>query len=256
VSEPAGGAGAEDRPAADGPNYHTPNYGTPPSPWASPDSSSGSTGSQATPQYQPAPRFDPPPRPVQSPPGYGAPAYGPPPGYGPPGYGAPGYGPVGYPPAPGPVSPGYGGPAYGMPGYGVQPAAAPVPIRVDVIEGTQFGVAYPTVPPTPSGPSIGSMVAGIVSILISFVVGCFGLVGSTDGWGPAVSGAFAILAAFIGAGAIGMGFYGLRQIRRGSGTVRGRGMAIAGISCGGSGIGLTVLMFLLAVLATAGSTTG
>jgi hypothetical protein len=150
--------------------------------------------------------------------------------------------------------PGAVSPAYAAPGLALPPAAAGS-IRVDVIEGTQFGVAYPAVPPTPSGPSIGSMVAGIVSILVSFIVGCFGLVGSTDGWGPAVSGAFAILAALIGAGAVGMGFFGLRQIRRGNGTVRGRGMAIAGISCGGTGIGLTLLLFLLAVVATAGSST-
>ena len=127
-------------------------------------------------------------------------------------------------------------------------------MRVDVIEGTQFGVAYPAVPATPSGPSIGSLVAGIASILVSFLVGCFGLTGSTDGWGPAVAGAFAVLAGFIGAGAIGLGVVGLRQVRRSSGTVRGRGMAIAGISCGGSGVGLTVLSFIVALLATAGST--
>jgi hypothetical protein len=63
-----------------------------------------------------------------------------------------------------------------------------------------------------------------------------------------VSGAFALLSAFIGAGAIFIGVHALRNIRRSGGTASGRGMAIAGISCGGSGIGLTVLFFLLAVL--------
>jgi len=155
--------------------------------------------------------------------------------------------------------PGQISPAFGPPGYPAPVPAAPThpvatgPMRVDVIDGTHFGVAYPAIPPSPSGPSIGSMVAGIISILVSLVVGCFGIGGSSSGWGPAVSGAFAILAAFIGAGAIGMGVFGLRQIRRGGGTVRGRGMAIAGISCGGSGIGLTLLLFLIAVVATAGS---
>jgi hypothetical protein len=127
-------------------------------------------------------------------------------------------------------------------------------MRVDVIEGTQFGVAYPAIPATPSGPSIGSLVAGIGSILVSFLVGCFGLTGSTDGWGPAVAGAFAVLSGLIGAGAIGLGVVGLRQVRRSGGTVRGRGMAIAGIACGGSGVGLTVLSFIVALVATASGT--
>jgi amino acid transporter len=151
--------------------------------------------------------------------------------------------------------PGYGQAPPQYPGFGVPPAPPPNPsaMRVDSIEGTQFGVAYPAVPPTSSGTSIASLVAGIISILVSFVVGCFGLTGSTEGWGPAVAGAFAVLAAFIGAGAVGAGINSTRQIRRSGGTVRGRGMAVAGISCGGSGIGLTVLFFLGAVALTAGS---
>jgi hypothetical protein len=167
--------------------------------------------------------------------------------------------PMGYPGYGQPSGPGFGGaPAAGYPpqhpGYAGAPRVPdPLAMRVDSIEGTQFGVAYPAVPPTPSGTSIASLVAGIASILVSFVVGCFGLTGSSDGWGPAVSGAFAVLAAFIGAGAIGAGVNGTRQIRRSGGTVRGRGLALAGISCGGSGIGLTVLFFLGAVALTAGS---
>jgi len=40
-------------------------------------------------------------------------------------------------------------------------------------------------------------------------------------------------------------------IREAQGAASGRGMAIAGISCGGSGAGLTALFFLLAVVAVA-----
>jgi hypothetical protein len=97
-------------------------------------------------------------------------------------------------------------------------------------------------------------VAGIAAILMSFVVACFGLVGASQGWGLGVSGAFVALGLFIGLGAIGLGVFGLRQVRHAQGTVTGRGMAIAGLSCGGTGVGLTVLAFVLAVVAATGNT--
>ena len=131
------------------------------------------------------------------------------------------------------------------------PGGSPQPARVDAIPGTGFGVAYPRVAPTRSGAAIGSLVVGIASILVSFVVGCFGLVGAADGWGAAVSGAFAILAAFLGLGAVGLGLSGMREIRRrGAQAVTGRGMAISGVSCGAFGIGLTALAFLASLLTT------
>jgi hypothetical protein len=166
-------------------------------------------------------------------PGYG----GPPPGYGqhlpPPGYGAP---------------PGYGLPA-APPGYGL-PAPPPRdawhrPSRVEPVPGTGFAVGYFAVPPTTSGMSVGALVVGIASILISFLVTFFGLVGARDGWGALVAGAFAVLASLMGLAAIGLGLAGLRQIRRaGPGAqVRGRGLAIAGLACGGVGLAITVLAF-------------
>ena len=271
---PTPGYPATDQPGAGYPAPSPPGY---PAPGQSGYPVSGQSGYPAPgqPAYpvsgypgsdQPASGYPASGQPGSETPGYPGPAYppaGPPlPRYAPQPH--PGYGQQPLPPPPPqPAYPGYPGPQMGPqirppvapPGYGVQPAGGgtALAMRVDLIEGTQFGVAYPAVPPTPSGPAIGSMVAGIVSILISFVVCCFGITGSTDGWGPAVSGAFAVLAAFIGGGAIGMGLFAARQIRRSGGSVRGRGMAIAGISCGGSGIGLTVLFFLLAVVATAGS---
>jgi hypothetical protein len=173
-------------------------------------------------------------------PSYGGPAY-PMPSYGPP----PGYGQYGGPPVPFPPPP--------QPRFAAPPPrpAPPNPnaIRVDAIEGTSFGVAYPAIPPIPNGAAITSLVAGILSILVAFTVGCFGLTGAKGGWGPTVSGAFALLSAFVGAGAIFIGVRALRVIRASRGAASGRGMAIAGISCGGSGVGLTVLFFLLAVLA-------
>jgi hypothetical protein len=208
------------------------DYGNPPhpgygggNPAPPPSSGSGWASPTPSPSSQP-PRFDPPPHP-----GYGG------------GYQQPPAPMPAYQPAPAPVH----APAYAVANYGLQPPpvlAQPggAAVRVEAVEGTPYGVAYPAVPPTPSGPAIGSMVAGI------------GITGSGEGWGVAVSGAFVVLAGFIGAGSLGMGFFALRQIRRSGGAVGGRGLAIAGISCGGAGIGLTVLLFLLAIVFTAGST--
>lgn len=219
-----------------------------PSPWAVP----GSAPVPEPPVYLPPP-------PAQVMPGQMLPPHVVQPGYG--ANGQPSYGGPAYP------VPAYGAPpAYGLPvpsppprfavpppNYPPRPAppppANPNAIRVDAIEGTSFGVAYPAIPPIPNGAAITSMVAGILSILVAFAVGCFGISGAQGGWGPTVSGAFALLSAFVGAGAIFIGVRALRIIRESRGAASGRGMAIAGISCGGSGAGLTVLFFLLAVLA-------
>jgi hypothetical protein len=129
-------------------------------------------------------------------------------------------------------------------------------VRFEPVEGTGFALAYLPIPPMPSGPSIGSMVAGIGAILVSFVAGCFGLAGASQGWGLGVSGAFVVLGTLVGLGAIGLGLFGLRQIRQGNGAITGRGMAIAGLSTGGTGVALTLLAFVLAAVAAAGGTTG
>jgi hypothetical protein len=193
-------------------------------PWVAPGSQPGFPGNPYPPQQTPYP---PPQAPYQPPP------------------------PVPYqPPPPVQLVPGQTLPPYRPI---VPPAADPARMRVDPIPGTQFGVAFPALPPMQSGPATGSLVAGIASILVALVVGCFGLGGAEEGWGPAVSGAFVVLGVFLGGGALAMGIFALRVIRRSGGTIKGRGVAGAGISCGGTGIGLTLLLFLLAVLVTAGS---
>lgn len=107
------------------------------------------------------------------------------------------------------------------------------------------------VPPVTSGLAVGSLVAGITSILVSFLVICFGAVaGGTAGvW---AAGAFTALGGLTGAGAVVAGLLGQRQIRRPAPppAVRftGRGLAIAGISCGGAGLLLSLLGMALAVL--------
>jgi hypothetical protein len=121
----------------------------------------------------------------------------------------------------------------------------PATARVEALPGTGFCVAYPRVPPTMSGPSIGSLVAGIASVLVSLLVGCAGLMTSV---GVAVGGAFAVLGVATGCGAVGLGLAGLRQVKRDAGRTAGRALAIAGISCGGAGLSLTALAMLVAVL--------
>jgi hypothetical protein len=122
-----------------------------------------------------------------------------------------------------------------------------VPSRVEPLPDGHFGVAYFEVPPITAGQATGSLVAGIGAILVSTVVGCFGLAGASGGWGALVGGAFAVLAGLAGAAGIGLGLVGLRRVQRGAGQVVGRGLAIAGISCAGAGICLTLLSMALAV---------
>src|SRR4051794_14232780 len=117
-------------------------------------------------------------------------------------------------------------------------------MRVDLVQGTPFGVAYPLVQATPSGPAIGSLVAGIASIFVGLTVSCLGLVGAPEGWGPVAGGAFTVLAAFLGLGAIGLGVFGTRQIRRVGRLVSGRGMAVTGIVLGSVGAGIGVLSLM------------
>jgi hypothetical protein len=118
-------------------------------------------------------------------------------------------------------------------------------VAVSPVPGTPFAVALVGVAPTTSGPAIGSLVVGVGSILVSLVVALFAVVGASDGWGPTVAGAFSVLAV-LGAGAgLGLGRVGLGQVRRPShpGGVRGKGLAIAGMSCGATGLAFTVLAF-------------
>ncbi|MER7166650.1 hypothetical protein ABT336_11365 [Micromonospora sp. NPDC000207] len=119
--------------------------------------------------------------------------------------------------------------------------------------GTPFGVVHLDVAPVTSGLAIGSLVAGVASILVSMLVGCLGIAaGELSGaW---AAGAFTALGVLTGAGAIVAGLFALRQIRRPSTppAVRftGRGLAIAGISCGGVGAVCTLLGLALGLLVT------
>lgn len=125
-------------------------------------------------------------------------------------------------------------------GGSVLPAA-----RVEPIPGTPFALAYLSVPRPTSGTAIGSLVAGIASLLVTCLVGCFGWLGAQQGVGALVGGAFAVLGTALGAAAMGLGIVGRRQQRRTA--AGGRGMALAGIVCGASSIGL-ILITMVALL--------
>ncbi|MCX4469944.1 hypothetical protein OOK41_06450 [Micromonospora sp. NBC_01655] len=116
--------------------------------------------------------------------------------------------------------------------------------------GTPFGVVHLDVPPVTSGLAVGSLVAGIASALISLLVVCLGATAGTQGaW---AAGLFAVLGVLAGTAAVVAGLLGMRQIRRPASppAVRfaGRGLAVAGISCGATGLALSLLGLGLALL--------
>jgi hypothetical protein len=127
---------------------------------------------------------------------------------------------------------------------------------VEPVPGTEYGLAIFGAPAGASGPAIGALVAGIAALLVSFVVGCVALLGAASGgagWGALGGGAFTVLTSFLGAAALGLGGAGLRRTRPqaqppGSG-VRGRGMAVAGVVCGGVAIVIALCSLGIAVVA-------
>jgi len=123
---------------------------------------------------------------------------------------------------------------------------------VEPVPGTGFGLVQLKVAPMSSGRATGSLVAGIGSILVSLLVLCFGVAGAEGGWGGWVAGAFTLLSVLFGTGAVAAGLGALRQIKRsgadGRARFTGRGIGIAGISCGAVGAGIALLSLMLGLL--------
>ncbi|GIF72856.1 hypothetical protein [Asanoa siamensis] len=151
---------------------------------------------------------------------------------------------------------GGGGPPY--PVNQPRPVSVPPPPdgqqrarRVDPIAGTAFGVVHLEVPPATSGLAIGALIAGIASILVSFVVVCFGLLGAEAGWGAWAAGAFTVLAVAAGGAGVALGVLGRRQIRRvglaSSMRFEGKGLASAGLVCGILGLAIALIAFVAAL---------
>jgi hypothetical protein len=124
------------------------------------------------------------------------------------------------------------------------------PERIEDIAGTNFGVAYAAVPKIASGQAVGSMIAGIGSVVVAFVELGLGLGGSVAGWGPLIAGAFGILALLLGAAALVGSQLARRAIRRSDGILHGLGIARAGLILGIAGVALALLSFAGSLLAT------
>ncbi len=119
-------------------------------------------------------------------------------------------------------------------------------MRVEPVPGTPYGLAILGPPESTSGAAVGSLVSGVGSVLVALLVSCVGLLGAEEGWGVWVAGAFALLAGALGVAGVALGVVGVRQTRRPAGTgptdrpPGGRGMAVAGLVCGGAGLLVTV----------------
>lgn len=125
----------------------------------------------------------------------------------------------------------------------------PRPVAVAPLEGTGFAIALVEVRPTVSGPAVASLVTGIGSLLVTTAVGLFALLGAAAGWGAPVAGAFAILATLLCLASVLLYRSAVRRIRASVpwGPVVGRGMGVAGMVCGLTGVGLTALIMLAAL---------
>ncbi|MEU6860928.1 hypothetical protein AB0B28_18885 [Glycomyces sp. NPDC046736] len=130
-----------------------------------------------------------------------------------------------YPVQPPPVHPHpqYQQPVYQQP-YPMAPVWQPAFPQPVVIDG--FFVVQPRLKPIPSGPAIGSLVAGISGILGSLP----GLIGAA--FNPWVGLTFFMFAALVGIGSVSLAVYALRQVKTANGGVSGRAMAITGLVLG------------------------
>ncbi|WP_018347757.1 hypothetical protein [Longispora albida] len=109
--------------------------------------------------------------------------------------------------------------------------------------GGDFMLGYPSIRPIRSGMAVGSLVAGVASLLAALVACGFGLVG-----GPEVTGAFTLLGCLAGAGGGAVGFLALRQVSRSTGELAGRGLALSGLICSGVGFAWAVASLGLAIV--------
>ena len=107
----------------------------------------------------------------------------------------------------------------------------------------QFQFALPQLGTILAGPAVGSLVAGVAACVVIFAVGCAGLLGNTM-----ITVAVTVLEVFCASTAGLLAGVAFRQIRRGDGEYRGRGMAMAGMVCGASALAV-VLLLLMAMLA-------
>jgi hypothetical protein len=99
-------------------------------------------------------------------------------------------------------------------------------------------LATPYVPPVTTGLGTGGLASGIGSAVLGLVSCC---------WWP-----LAALPLVMGAGAIVLGYLGLRQVAASGGEVAGRSTAVSAIVTGAVGVLLTVAAVVAGLLLRAG----
>ncbi|GAA4908105.1 hypothetical protein LX16_3107 [Stackebrandtia albiflava] len=115
------------------------------------------------------------------------------------------------------------------------------PARYATAPGTGYHLALPQLGTIVAGPAIGSLSAGIASIVVGFGAAC------SLAMTPLVTVAAIVLTLFCAGASTLLAGLSLRQVRRGAGEYRGKGMAIAGVCCAGAGVLLVLLvLFVLA----------
>lgn len=108
----------------------------------------------------------------------------------------------------------------------------------------QFLLVLPQVRTIVSGPAVGGMIAGIAGVIVALLgIPIAGLAGVM-----LIAVSVLVLTLFCGAAAVSLGGVALRQIKQGAGDYRGRGMAIAGIVCGGLGVVMAIPLFLAVLI--------
>ncbi|MEU5875050.1 hypothetical protein AB0A73_26250 [Glycomyces sp. NPDC047369] len=124
------------------------------------------------------------------------------------------------PAQPGPPVPGYPQPYQQVPQF--QPAFywPPVPAPV-VIDG--FQIVQPRLKPIPSGPAIGSLVAGIGAVLGALPGMIFAVVTPWAGL------TFFMSSALFGIGSLFLALHARKQIRGAHGGISGKGVALTGL---------------------------
>lgn len=133
-----------------------------------------------------------------------------------------------------------------QPPYPARPAppgwphfAFPPPVLVD-----GYQLVQPRLKPIPSGPAIGSLVAGIGGVLGAIP----GLIAA--GFSPWTGFTFFMFAALTGIGSVGLALYAKRQINAARGGVSGRGLATTGLVIGIVACSFAVITALIALAAS------
>jgi hypothetical protein len=104
-----------------------------------------------------------------------------------------------------------------------------------------FYLVQPKLKPIPSGPAVGSLIAGIMGS----IGGIIGLIGA--GFNPWFGLTFFMFAALFGLGSVFLSVYAARQIRAARGGVSGKGLATSGLIVGIVSCGLALVTGLIAL---------